>query len=183
MDAAGLTWAVGAMLSLIVAGGFGLFGYIWATNNANREAIAKLSETTGKSLNEIKDLNTECLGELKGEVAKLSERMAVQETMMEPLCEITKAAVPKILKLHSSPDVLEDAFNGEPDEEKLLLAESRVEQELDSDPPIDRMLPLALAKWQLRIRRRDLERMRRKHDVPQRLEPSDRPDSGGLHPD
>ncbi len=146
MDLTGLTWAVGALITGMLA----LFGYIWQTNNSTQKSIA-----------ELKELNQKCLGELKDEVAKVSERVAVQETMMEPLCEITKAAVPKILKLHNSPDLLEEALYGELDEEKLCVAEGRVKQELDSDPPTDRLLPLALAQWLLGLRRKQLEKMRK----------------------
>ena len=70
-------------------------------------------------------------------------------------------AVPSLLNLHHSPDVLEEAFEGPPDDEKLKIAEQRVQQEWDSNPSADRKLTLLLATWLLKVRRNELELARK----------------------
>lgn len=91
------------------------------------------------------------------ELRKLGERMSKQESMMEPWWDICKKSVPEFLQLHHSPDVLAEALEGEPDEEKIRIAEELVRTEINGSGDQVRSLVLCWAQWLLSTRRRQLE--------------------------
>ena len=104
-----------------------LFGYIWQTARGVDARMSKLEEMMGKA-----------------------------ETMLEPLWEVCKAALPKVLKLHSSPDPLWEALNCEVSEEKIdrTIERVRLEMEAAADNGDDsRTLAAALAIWALKVRK------------------------------
>lgn len=150
----GQWWAIGALFTLVMA----LFSYIWNTNNGRQEDIQKLQKALKDDAGKLGDeMNKSCTS-LHEDISKLAERVMRLETTVEPLKQITMQAVPKMLNLHHSGDVLEEAFFGPPDPEKISVAEQRVQEEWDRNPPPERLLPLVLAKWLLAVKRRELER-------------------------
>ena len=153
----GAWWAIGVLFALWSI----LFGYIWKLRDDIRDGENKAEERDAKLIEKV---NTS-VGDLSKHHAEtcreFSERITRLEITMEPWREIMMKAVPSLLNLHHSPDVLEEAFQGPPDEEKIRVAEERVQREWDSDPPPDRKLTLLLATWLLKVRRNELELARK----------------------
>lgn len=146
----GVWWAIGAQFALVTL----LFGWVWKSKDdaaqANEETLAALA----KAKEDLAKAQADSCREF-------GERITRLEITMEPWRDIMMKAVPQILNLHHSPDVLADAFEGEPDPEKLEAAEARVSEEWAADPPGDRKLALLLAMWLLRVRRNELELARK----------------------
>ena len=133
----GVWWAIGALFALTLT----VIGLLFQI----KESLRAISEKADKQCKELTD------------------RVSKIEATVEPLKEITMEAVPKMLKLHHSGDVLEEAFCGPPDESRISVAEQMVQEEWDKpDNSPGRLLALTLAKWLLKVRREELERDKRK---------------------
>ncbi len=149
----GVWWAIGVLILLWSI----LFGYIWKLRDDIKDAEDKAAERDAKLVEKV----NQTVGDLSNKHAEtcreFSERITRLEITMEPWREIMMKAVPSLLNLHHSPDVLAEAFEGPPDEERLKIAEQRVQQEWESNPSPDRKLALLLATWLLKVRRNELE--------------------------
>lgn len=157
MESSGVWWAIGTLFALWTI----LFGYIWKLKDGIKEAEDKAGERDAKLVEKV----NQTVGDLAKHHAEtcreFSERITRLEITMEPWREIMMQAVPSLLNLHHSPDILEEAFQGPPDADKLTIAEQRVQAEWDSNPPADRKLALLLATWLLKVRRNELELARK----------------------
>lgn len=138
----GIYWGLGILFALFAL----VAGWLFVSGQSNHKATISLIASQTKELKEV-----------RSDISKMGERMAAQETMMQPLWEACKQLVPQIMQLHKSPDVLAEALDGDPDTEKIRLAEEMVEeyrQRKGTD------LATVFAVWMLGVRKIQLQEKR-----------------------
>lgn len=93
-------------------------------------------------------------------IGKVENRLGKAETMLEPLWEIAKAALPKVLKLHNSPDMLWQVLNCDATEEEIQSVDERLKQVIEEASETDdsgRVLAAVVARWMVDLRRKKLK--------------------------
>lgn len=137
MDAA---WAVGLLGGLFLL----VVGWLWNLNRDLTKSMADLKAKVDTNMN------------------ALDQRVTAQETKMGPLWKLCEEALPVILKIHASPDLLREALDGDPDIEKIDKADVEVtrRQLADSDP--NTQFQLMFARWMLVVRRAEYKELSRK---------------------
>lgn len=126
-------WAVGLLggLFLLVA------GWLW---NLNRDLTKNMSDLKSK---------------VDTSMNVLDQRLTAQETKMGPLWKLCEEALPSILQIHKSPDLLREALDGDPDIEKIELAEAEVTRRQEEAEDPSEKFRLMFARWMLAVRRQE----------------------------